>query len=68
MPIIIDDLAKERVNLQATLMACDQMNMYGQTLENLTQMNIQMNIQKINAQKRLFEIEGQIRNYIEGKP
>lgn len=58
----IEDLAAEKVAIERNLQAYLQMNVFGQTIENL----VKMEVNKINMQKRLHEINREIDDYIKG--
>lgn len=58
----IEKLAAERIAIQGNLQAYLQMNVYGVEMKT----RVQQEVNRINMQKRLYEINHEIDAYIKG--
>ena len=59
----IEELVKRKTELTQYLQAIGMCNMPSKTEELIA-----LNLEEVKARKELYEIEGKIRDYIEGKP
>lgn len=59
----IEQLAERETFLQQRLEAITMCNVYGKKQEDL----VALNLDQIKTQKELFDVERQIRDYIEGR-
>jgi hypothetical protein len=57
----IEELAKRKTELKLTLQAISQCNVYGKTVSELTELEIQ----QINARKELHDVQAKIDAYIQ---
>ena len=59
----IKELAERKAFLRRRLEAISMCNVYGKTIDELTNINLS----QIETQRELFDVESQIRDYIEGR-
>jgi hypothetical protein len=59
----IQELAERKTLLSRKLEAISMCNVYGKSNDDL----VALNLDQIETQKELFDVERQIRDYIEGK-
>lgn len=60
--MMIEELAKRKVQIQQTLEAMMMMNAYGHSLDEMAEFEMQ----RIALSRELWSIEAQIRGYIQG--
>lgn len=62
-PVPPSEMARERTQLIATLEGIGMWNTYGKTVDELSEVALE----KIETEKRLFEVDAEIRQYVEGR-